>query len=222
MRTHYKRFFRARKIFSSPPRASGIDCGNESDRARKRERAGAEKIAPPLRGFFFFSAVRFSPCSRMGSSRLRRASGARSRDARNAETNPSPAGTRSSRPPRAAEQKDPTGTPHRIEPPQARSLGEAAKSAGGKRTPERAEFVRRRTPKESVPAGYSRGNAVYNLITDSGLDHYESEVFAWPQLICGGDAKRRARECPGPREVRTQTGPESRRRARALPRISRR
>ena len=55
--------------------------------------AGTERIVPPLRGsFFFLLAVRFSPCSRMGFSGLCRASGARSRDARNAETNPSARG----------------------------------------------------------------------------------------------------------------------------------
>ena len=220
MRTHYKRFFRARKIFSSPPRANGIDCGNESDRARKRERAGAEKIAPPLRGSFFLFGCPIFPMLAHGvfdvAPRLRR-----------------------SLPRRAKRRNKSVPRGNAFEPPAARggtkgSDGNAAPHrTSASAEPRRGGTIRRRqthsgargvfpAPKESVPAGYSRGNAVYNLITDSGLDHYESEVFAWPQLICGGDAKRRARERPGPREVRTQTVPESRRRARALPRISRR
>ena len=85
--------------------------------------AGTERIVPPLRGFFFFSAVRFSPCSRMGFLGLCRASGARSRDARNAETSPSSRGndTRESKIIRR-ERDVSSASPHR------RSLGEAAQS----------------------------------------------------------------------------------------------
>ena len=88
--------------------------------------AGTERIVPPLRGFFFFSAVRFSPCSRMGFLGLCRASGARSRGARNAETSPSSRGndTRESKIIRR-ERDVSAASPHR------RSLGEAAQSPRG-------------------------------------------------------------------------------------------
>ena len=76
--------------------------------------------------FFFFSAVRFSPCSRMGFLGLCRASGARSRGARNAETSPSSRGndTRESKIIRR-ERDVSSASPHR------RSLGEAAQSPRG-------------------------------------------------------------------------------------------
>ena len=220
MRTHYKRFFRARKIFSSPPRANGIGCGNESDRARKRERAGAEKIAPPLRGSFFLFGCPIFPMLAHGvfdvAPRLRRSLPRRAK-----RRNKSVPRGNAFEPPAArggTKGSDGNAAPHR-------TSASAEPRRGGtirrrQMRPERAASFPRQ--KKAFPQNNSRGNAVYNLITDSGLDHYESEVFAWPQLICGGGAKPRARERPGPREVRTPTVPESRRRARALPRISRR
>ena len=184
----------------------------------------------------------------MGFSGLCRASGARSRAARNAATNP-PRGNASEPPARAREQTKcaPTkplaettgalraserrhnlrtgtkqargntpvscGVPASVEPRRGDttprtpgvspgnslasktnpSLGEAAQSAEGRRV----FRAKRKRSRERV----ARGNA----------DIMNQKVFALRRrIICGGDAKRRARERRGPRAARTPTVPEPR------------
>ena len=100
-------------FFAHPCRISSLPRGNGNNCAASSR-------------LFFFSAVRFSPCSRMGFLGLCRASGARSRGARNAETSPSSRGndTRESKIIRR-ERDVSSASPHR------RSLGEAAQSPRG-------------------------------------------------------------------------------------------